>query len=117
MSECLEDIIEAFPEFLTDEPVNGGDLVEFIGDMITRYEAGRPKPSGPFWGCMDCGCTDIEHESWVETNGGKPTDDCGSKNIWCPQCETSEGRAVEVSELRPYDAERDLVKEGIKDAF
>ncbi len=42
--ETLEDIIEAFPEFLTDEPVNGGDLVEFVGDMITRYEANRPRP-------------------------------------------------------------------------
>ena len=39
--ETLEDIIEAFPEFLTDEPVNGGDLVEFIGGMIQRYEANR----------------------------------------------------------------------------
>lgn len=45
--ETLEDIIEAFPEFLTDEPVNGGDLVEFIGDMIQRYEANRPKPQRP----------------------------------------------------------------------
>ena len=40
----LEDIIEAFPGFLTDDDVNGGDLVEFIGDMITRYEANRPRP-------------------------------------------------------------------------
>ncbi len=40
--ETLEDIIEAFPEFLTDEPVNGGDLVEFIGAMIHNYEANRP---------------------------------------------------------------------------
>lgn len=39
--ETLEDIIEAFPEFLTDEPVNGGDLVEFIGNMIARYEDSR----------------------------------------------------------------------------
>ena len=39
--ETLEDIIEAFPEFLTDEPVNGGDLVEFIGSMIVRYEENR----------------------------------------------------------------------------
>jgi len=44
--DVLEDIIEAFPEFLTDEPVNGGDLVEFIGGMITRYENNRPKPTG-----------------------------------------------------------------------
>jgi hypothetical protein len=43
-AEILEDIIEAFPGFITDEDVNGGDLVEFIGDMITRYEANRPRP-------------------------------------------------------------------------
>ncbi len=46
--EMLEDIIEAFPEFLTDEPVNGGDLVEFVGAMIVRYHTyllmPRPKP-------------------------------------------------------------------------
>jgi hypothetical protein len=48
-AEILEDIIEAFPGFITDEPVNGGDLVEFIGDMITRYEANRPQP-----GCSLC---------------------------------------------------------------
>ena len=41
MSEVLEDIIEAFPEFLTDEPVNGGDLVDFVGSMIHRYEENR----------------------------------------------------------------------------
>ena len=39
--EILEDIIEAFPGFLTDEPVNGGDLVEFVGGMIVRYESNR----------------------------------------------------------------------------
>ncbi len=42
--ETLEDIIEAFPEFLTDEPINGGDLVDFIGDMIANYESSRPRP-------------------------------------------------------------------------
>lgn len=52
MSEVLEDIIENFPEFLTDEPVNGGDLVEYVGGMIHRYEANRPKPKprqDSFW--------------------------------------------------------------------
>lgn len=44
MSEVLEDIIQEFPEFLIDEPVNGGDLVQFISDMIHRYEQNRPKP-------------------------------------------------------------------------
>ena len=41
MPEILEDIIEAFPGFLTDEDVNGGDLVEFIGGMIDAYEKFR----------------------------------------------------------------------------
>lgn len=45
MNELLEEIIEAFPEFLTDEPVNGGDLVEYVGDMIQRYESNRPRPT------------------------------------------------------------------------
>ncbi len=44
--EVLEDIIEAFPGFLDDTDVNGGDLVEFISDMIMNYEASRKeKPS------------------------------------------------------------------------
>lgn len=42
--EILEDIIEAFPGFLTNEDVNGGDLVDFISDMVRRYEDARPKP-------------------------------------------------------------------------
>ena len=37
MNELIEEIIEAFPEFLTDEPVNGADLVEFIGDKVWQY--------------------------------------------------------------------------------
>ncbi len=53
MTELIEDIIEAFPEFLTDEPVNGGDLVEFIGGIISRYEQLRPRPSKA--SCPDCG--------------------------------------------------------------
>lgn len=44
--EILEEIIEAFPGFLTDDDVNGGDLVEFIGGMIARYEQNRPTPRG-----------------------------------------------------------------------
>ena len=28
------DIITRFPEFLSDEPVNGGDMVDFVSDMI-----------------------------------------------------------------------------------
>ncbi len=44
MSEILEDIIEAFPGFLTDEDVNGGDLVDFVAGMIDAYEQNRPKP-------------------------------------------------------------------------
>jgi len=43
MSEVIEDIIEAFPDFLTDDPINGGDLVEFIAGMVRRYEQGRPR--------------------------------------------------------------------------
>lgn len=39
----IEEIIARFPEFLTDEPVNGGDLVDFIGDIVRDYEKNRPK--------------------------------------------------------------------------
>ncbi len=39
--EVLEDIIEAFPGFLDDTDVNGGDLVEFVGAMIDNYESSR----------------------------------------------------------------------------
>ena len=60
---------------------------------------------GPYYGCAACGCTDIEYQCWVAMNTDRPTDDCGSSNVWCPQCEDSEGRSVEVEQLKPYDPE------------
>lgn len=32
----LQLILDNFPEFLTDEPVNGADLVEFIANYIKQ---------------------------------------------------------------------------------
>lgn len=32
----LQLIIDNFPEFLTDEPVNGAELVEFIAEYIKK---------------------------------------------------------------------------------
>ena len=60
--------------------------------------------SGVLWGCEECGCTDIEHQSWVDANTGEVTDDCGSRDVWCPQCECSEARCEEVERLKPYTA-------------
>ena len=93
MSEVIEDIIEAFPEFLTDEPINGGDLVEYIGNLITRYENGRPKP------CGVCGAPPGEVHpmacaEYVEEDEGDAVQcaDCGTKSHsdyigqTCPEC-------------------------------
>ena len=60
----------------------------------------RPRQTLLF-GCTHCGCTDIEYQSWVELNTGIVTDDCGSSDIWCPQCE-AESRCDEVDALKPY---------------
>ncbi len=73
---------------------------EQSGDWVWRL---LPPPEHLF-GCSECGCTDIEHESWVETNTGKVTDDCGSLSVWCPQCENADNRSVEVDRLKPYKA-------------
>lgn len=42
----VDDIIEAFPGFLNNGEVNGCDLVDFIGDLITRSKAnlGEDRP-------------------------------------------------------------------------
>ncbi len=32
MRQLLQDAIDAWPQFDTDEPVNGGDLVEWFGE-------------------------------------------------------------------------------------
>ena len=60
----------------------------------------------PLYGCVHCGCTDIEYQSWVEVNTGIVTDDCGSNNRWCPQCQDSESRSEEVDLLKPYEDDR-----------
>lgn len=64
----------------------------------------------PLFGCAYCGCTDIEYESWVEVNTGNVTDDCNSRNRWCPQCQDSETRSDEVDRLQPYDKDRTIVE-------
>ena len=33
----------------------------------------KPEPTGPYWGCEVCECTDIEATAWVHVNSGKDT--------------------------------------------
>jgi len=99
MSEVLEDIIEQFPEFLTDEPINGGDLVEVIGGMITRYEENRPKPPEPsHWTDIDGypvkdwqyqvanGDTRLGYLDW--TKHAEESDTVPMRTIQCADCGT-----------------------------
>jgi hypothetical protein len=106
--EFVRDRIVGFDaECSEKEYTDTGDAWDLLNAAKGAIEGAlkQKEPNGPFMGCLECGCTDIEHECWVETNTNRPTDDCGSKNIWCPQCQTSEGRCIEVDKLKPYDAE------------
>lgn len=68
-AELIEDIIEAFPGFITDEDVNGGDLVDYIAGVVARYEENRPKPPAAqlvTFVCDQCGGSEISVEAFVE---------------------------------------------------
>lgn len=44
MNETLEDaILREFPEFTTDDDVNGGDLVEFIAAWLRKRGRGSQR--------------------------------------------------------------------------
>ena len=48
MQRLLQNAIDAWPQFETDEPVNGGDLVDWFGEWRLNVKAclglDRPKP-------------------------------------------------------------------------
>jgi hypothetical protein len=118
-TEALARVSERIRGF--DEACNEREYTD-VGDaweiLYAAREAidnavGAKTPNGPYYGCEACGCTDIEYQCWVELNTGKPTDDCGSLNVWCPQCDDAESRSVEVDRLKPYDpSERGGIPEG-----
>lgn len=75
----------------------------FQGIAVAAVARFLPKePLATWYACPTCGCTDIQHEEWIETNTGERTGDPAGTDSWCPQCNDHFSCSVEAPTPKPY---------------
>lgn len=89
------EILETVEELLNgDDAISPGTVEGLLKDILTLEKGFRLKfdtRSPEDWVCPECGCDEIQHEDWIETNTSKLIGGNENTEYWCPKCETHYG--------------------------